>query len=41
VGQEFFMGFRIKELIEQRRTSKSGWPTEPPLLRPTLERPGR
>jgi hypothetical protein len=42
VEQEYFMGLRIKELIEAAEgTSKNGWPTEPPLLRPTLERPGR
>jgi hypothetical protein len=40
--QELFMGFRVSELIGVAEgISTSGWPTEPPLLRPTLERPGR
>jgi uncharacterized protein len=40
--QEFFMGFGIGDLIGVAvRISKNGWPTEPPLLRPTLEPTGR
>src|SRR5438128_10071370 len=34
---EFFMGFRIRELIGvAEEVFQKGWPTEPPLLRPTL-----